>query len=218
MERNIFKKSMSVFIVFVMLLGFNTFCPQEASACLEPNIGDIEMIAYGWAPQGWVFCWGQSLPVSQYQALYSLIGNTYGGNSTTFNVPDLRGRVPIGIGHGIGLANYSPGQTGGQEYVTLTTSQLPVGINGLQAVTTAATTSTPAVNVYPAIVTSTVTAPDRQEITINTNSYAPLSATPSQNIVIGAAITEGGQPHENRQPYLGINFIIATDGSYPIRP
>ena len=201
MKRNIVKKSVSVFIVFVMLLGFNAVCPQEASAGMEPFIGEIEMFAGNYAPKDWMLCQGQLLSTQQYQALYAVLGTTYGGNGTTnFALPDLRGRVPIGFGKGPVLQNiYIQGAIGGAEYVTLNATQLPVQGNGLQAVTATGITSTPAANVYPARVTSTVTAPDRQEITVNTNSYAPLSGT---TVVLGATSTGGGQSHENMQPYL----------------
>src|SRR5512136_2572601 len=92
----------------------------------QPYVGEIRMFAGNFAPQGWMFCEGQLLPISQYDALFNLIGTTYGGDGiNTFALPDLRGRVIVGPGQGSGLSNYVLGQQGGVETVTLTTNQIP---------------------------------------------------------------------------------------------
>ena len=93
---------------------------------MEPFLGQLMLVPYNFAPRGWAFCEGQLLPISQYSALFSLLGTTYGGDGrTTFGLPDLRGRVPIGAGQGPGLSNYVLGAKSGVEQVTLTGSQIP---------------------------------------------------------------------------------------------
>src|SRR5437867_8649105 len=104
-----------------------------------PFLGMIILVPYNFAPRGWAFCNGQILPIAQNTALFSLLGTTYGGNGqTTFALPDLQSRVPIGAGQGPGLSNYDIGQQGGNEHVTLTLNELPlhthaVTLNGLAA-------------------------------------------------------------------------------------
>ena len=100
---------------------------------MEPFIGQIQLFGFGWAPVGWAVCNGQLLAISQNTALFSLLGTTYGGDGrTTFGLPDLRGRVPLGLGQGPGLSTYDLGQVGGEESVTLTTAQLPSHNHGMQ--------------------------------------------------------------------------------------
>jgi microcystin-dependent protein len=100
-----------------------------SSFAQEALIGEIKMFAGNFAPRGWAFCNGQLLPISQNSALFSILGTTYGGDGrTTFALPDLRGRVPIGPGNGPGLSTYIPGQKGGQENVTLLQQNMPLGM------------------------------------------------------------------------------------------
>src|SRR5262247_1539362 len=110
----------------------------------EPFLGQIQPFGFNFAPTGWATCDGQILSIAQNTALFSLLGTTFGGNGqTTFGLPDLRGRVPIGQGQGPGLANYTLGQTGGQETVTLITSQMPQHTHSLVGVTEAGDTNVP---------------------------------------------------------------------------
>jgi microcystin-dependent protein len=172
----------------------------------EPFIGEIALFAGNFAPVGWAFCDGRTLQISQYQALYSLLGVTYGGDGrTTFALPDLRGRAPISFGQGPGLSLYPLGQKGGSETTTLTTAQMPAHTHPLNASTLPADQAAPTGNalaVNPA------------------RSSAMYHAVPTNTALHQTAIGVAGgtQPIDNRQPYLAINYIIALEGFYPERP
>jgi microcystin-dependent protein len=176
------------------------------------------------APAGWALCAGQLLSINQNAALFSLLGTMYGGDGVnTFQLPDLRSRVPIGVGQGAGLSVYDVGQVGGAENVTLTTNTLaahthsaaPAGLSAtVPAVTTTGTTNQPG----PSVVLAAPTDAARNPVNIYSN------ATPAQNLALGTvtgSITVGpaggGQPHANIQPYLAINYIIALVGIFPSR-
>ena len=179
----------------------------------EPFIGQIIIFAGNFAPRGWALCDGQLLPISQNTALFSLLGTTYGGDGrTTFALPDLRGRVPLHAGGGPGLTNYRQGQKGGVEQVTLNTSNLP-------AHTHAATTTTRAQSDYgdSASPNNTVWAQDGAAGAQPYSTRAPNSNMHSDAVEVSVQNTGGGQAHENRQPYLAINYIIALTGIYPSR-
>jgi microcystin-dependent protein len=166
-----------------------------------PWVGEIRMVAFNFNPYEWMLCNGQLLPISQYSVLFSLIGTTYGGDGqTTFAVPDLRGRVPVGAGQGQGLSSYAIGQSAGVEEVTLTVNELPSHqhLYVPAAGSGEATTDHPD-DAYPAV---------GGYYAATTNSGAPM---PSPTI----ANAGGSQPHDNIQPYLGINFIISLYGIYP---
>lgn len=161
----------------------------------EPFLGQITLFPFGFAPQGWAFCNGQLLSISQNQALYSLLGTTYGGDGiTTFALPDLRGRTPVHRGNGVML-----GQSAGEENHTLTMPEMPLHTHTVSAGGTA-TSAAPANNVWG---TATV------------NLYG-ASLNVSMN---SAAITAAGgsQAHPNMEPYLTLNFCIALTGIYPSR-
>ncbi|AVS62899.1 phage tail protein [Paracidovorax avenae] len=172
----------------------------------EPYIGEISMFAGSYAPAGWAICNGQLLPISQNQALFAILGTTYGGNGvTTFALPDLRGRVVVGPGQGPGLQPYSLGQTGGQENVTLNISQMPAHNHVVQMnVNNSAGNSATPGGRYLA-------ASDQRN-----NQYADQAGggTLAGTVV---NIAGGSMPHENIQPYLCINFIIALQGVFPSR-
>lgn len=171
----------------------------------EPYIGDIMMFGGNFAPSGWAFCNGQLLPISQNQALFSLLGTMYGGDGmTTFGLPDLRGRLPVGVGQGPGLSNYTEGEPGGTESVTLTTSSLPAHNHPRSAYNDKGDQSSPANGTTAAIVDSS-------------NGLAQGFAASANTAMSPVGATGGGQPHENRQPFLCINFCIATEGIYPSR-
>src|SRR6187399_3074015 len=115
----------------------------------EPFLGEIRLMSFGFAPKGWAFCNGQFLPINQNQALFSLLGTTYGGNGqTNFALPDLRGRIPVHSGQGPGLSNSSLGETGGTEAVTLTVAQLPRHSHAAQGASGAGNSSGPAGQVW----------------------------------------------------------------------
>jgi microcystin-dependent protein len=162
----------------------------------EPYIGMSLLVGFNYAPEGWVLCDGSVLPIAQYDVLFSLIGTTYGGDGVNnFAVPDLRGRVPMNQGQGVPI-----GQSGGAESVTLVASQYPAHTHTLSASGQTQNIAVPQGAVLASGVADyTTTAPNGQ--------VAPAT--------LSMAGTPG--PHENRQPYLALNWIIATQGIYPSR-
>jgi microcystin-dependent protein len=166
-------------------------------------VGQILMVGFNFAPSGWALCNGQLLTISQNEVLYTLIGTTYGGNGTTnFALPDLRGRVPIHPGQGIGLSNYSIGQSGGAETTTLNVNNLPSHNHGIEVSNTNGTVR------YGGEPTRTLAGLP------NVDMYTTLAPTRAMN---PATITStgGNQPAPNLQPYLSVNFIIALTGIFP---
>lgn len=162
-------------------------------------IGELRLFAGNYAPNGWAFCDGQLVQIAENDALFTLIGTTYGGDGqSTFALPDLRGRVPVHHGQGPGLGLYVIGQSAGVESVTLTTTQLPVHTHGVPVSTTTAG-STSARGGVPAALPADVA----------------WDAGPATEPVAVTTAAGGSQPHENRQPYLGINYIISLYGIYP---
>jgi microcystin-dependent protein len=179
---------------------------------IEPYLGNVTVFAGNFAPRSWMFCQGQLLAIANYDALFALIGTTYGGDGqVTFALPDLRSRVSIHAGQGAGLSNYVLGQIGGSENTTLLSSQLPLHNHSLismslkQSASTATTGTNDPTNAYPA-------------------SGASLYATASDGSVMGSyssvgvsAIAGGNQPVPTIQPYLAMNYIIAVEGIFPSR-
>jgi len=166
----------------------------------EPFLGEVRMVSFLFPPKGWAFCNGQLLPINQNQALFSILGTTYGGNgTTTFALPNLQGRVPVHAGNGPTLL----GQTGGDESHTLTVAEMPAHSHLMGSVNQA-TVAVPTGNVL-------VGKPRR-----GVNVYASPPATTQINDG-PAALVGGSQPHDNRQPYLVVNFIIALLGIFPSR-
>lgn len=160
----------------------------------EPFLGEIKMISWNFPPKGWAFCNGQLLPINQNQALFSLFGTTYGGNGqTTFALPDLRGRTAIHFD-----GSFIQGQVGGEQAHTLSLAELTAHTHFVNASTGAATQGLTTNNFWSA-----------------TGAYA---ASPN-NTMSPAAITPvgGSQAHNNMQPYLVINFIVALIGIFPSR-
>jgi microcystin-dependent protein len=170
-----------------------------------PWVGEILLVPYNFAPYGWAFCAGQILPISQDTALFSLLGTTYGGDGiTTFALPDLRGRSPISSGQGEGLENYDLGQTGGEEAVTLTLSQIPSHSHPVVGSTNVANMAGPNGAIWAS-----------QSLL---NIYRSYSSDFSTQMASGAvSMTGSGQPHDNRSPYLTLNYIISLYGIFPSR-
>jgi microcystin-dependent protein len=161
----------------------------------QPYIGEIRMFAGNFAPVGWALCQGQTLPISQYEALFNLIGTTYGGDGQqTFALPNLQSRVPVHVGQGFLL-----GQAAGSETVTLTISQIPAHSHVPQANSNAGTQPTPQGTVWA-----------QSSANQFTNQAPSLAMAPQ---AIGSS--GGSQPHDNMLPFLVINFIIALFGVYP---
>lgn len=166
---------------------------------MEVFIGQIQPFAFGITPKGWAQCAGQLLSIAQNQALFSLLGTTYGGNgTTTFGLPDLRGRVSAGQGQGSGLSNYPIGMMTGTETVTLTSNQLPQHGHAIAGSTGAANLDSPS----GAVMASQAWSPS-----------APNQATNPLN-VLGAG---GNAPHPNTQPTLAVNWCISLQGIFPSR-
>jgi len=168
-----------------------------------PFLGELKIISWNYAPKGWALCNGQFLPINQNQALFSILGTTYGGNGqTTFALPDLRGRVPIHQGDGFTL-----GQAVGQEFHTLTMSEMPQHIHFLEGSSLVGA----AVNPRPQNSNGSLFAQDPGNCyNSNVQSLTPLAPGSVTN-------TGGSQPHENRQPWLTLNIIIALQGIFPSR-
>jgi microcystin-dependent protein len=166
---------------------------------MAPFVGELRLFGGNFAPEGWMTCAGQLLPISEYEVLFTLLGTTYGGDGeSTFQLPDLRGRVPLHTGGG-----FSPGQSGGSESVTLTQQTMAAHTHVPNATANAASQSGPNGNV-PAALTGGGT----------TSAYgtaAPLHAIDPSSVTSAG----GGQPHPNIQPYLCITFIIALYGIFP---
>ncbi len=184
------------------------FCFTMPLMAQEPFIGEIKMFAGNFAPRNFALCNGQLLQISQYQALFSLLGTTYGGDGrTTFGLPDLRGRAPIHFGTGPGLSDKRLGQKGGQESVALTVNNLPAHNHTAQlnADSTVATSDKPG-NGLPARNAG------------STPQYGDTVNTALNTAAVTVDNTGGNAPHTNMQPYLTINYIIALQGIYPSRP
>jgi microcystin-dependent protein len=167
----------------------------------EPYIGEIRMFAGNFAPNGWMFCEGQTLPIAENDALFTLIGTTYGGDGQeTFQLPNLASRVPIHMGTGPDGTTYQIGESAGTESVTLTTAQIPNHTHTMIASTAAGTVNAPNNAVLAASPSVQVFIEDAVDNTLNANSVTPQG---------------GSQPHENCQPFLCINFIISLFGVFP---
>jgi microcystin-dependent protein len=176
-----------------------------------PFVGTIIIFGGNFAPLGWAFCNGQTVAISQYAALFNLIGTMYGGNgTTTFNLPDLRSRVPIHQGQGTGLSNYVIGSMAGSESITLTTAQAPQHTHLVSTVS-----GTPGNQPSPS---NTYFMADEG----GTSAEGPANAyvaggSGTQQAMASASIGSAGgsQPHNNIQPVLAVNYVIALQGIYP---
>jgi microcystin-dependent protein len=169
---------------------------------IDPYIGQLMPISWNYPPKGWAFCNGQTLAINQNQALFSLLGTTYGGNGqTTFQLPNLQGRIPIGFGNG-----FTQGQAAGETAHTVSISELPQHAHQLNA-------SNVSANLLPK--------PNGNSPGAPTGSPPRSLYGPAQNLVamISQSISNVGssQPHENEQPYLVINWVIALQGIFPSR-
>lgn len=181
----------------------------------QPAIGEIRMFAGNFAPRGWAKCEGQLLSISQNEALFSILGTTYGGDGrTTFGLPDLRSRVPVGAGgYAPGLSEVKLGQKGGVEFYTLTQRELPAHTHNATVTLKAGQTNEGIkANASDRILMSS----GRGGTPIYTD--APASADLRQDAASAQVSSTGqGQPFDNKQPYLGVTYIIALQGVYPSR-
>ena len=171
----------------------------------QPYVGEIRMFAGNFAPNGWMFCEGQSLPIAENEVLFQLIGTTYGGDGEeTFNLPNLASRVPMHMGTGPDGVTYQIGEMAGVESVTLTTQQIPVHTHAQSVSNTQGTSQSPSgkvlalpTSVQPGLI---LYGADEPISPMNTSALSPQG---------------GNQPHENCQPFLCINFIISLFGVFP---
>jgi microcystin-dependent protein len=168
----------------------------------EPFVGQVISVGFSFAPRGWMLCDGSTLAISQYPVLFQLLGTTYGGDGVnTFALPDLRGRGAVSVGTGQGLPPYALGQRSGTESITLTVSQIGAHTHALSGASTA-TSNVP-------LSTTVLGTPDTENIYAaagNTTTLSPAAVGPAPG---------GNLPHENRQPFLAINYIIAFEGIFP---
>lgn len=197
---------------------------------MEGYIGEVRNFGGDFAPLGWSFCNGQSLSIAAYQALFVLIGTTYGGDGvTTFNVPDLRGRVAVGTGQGPGLPNVILGEKAGAESVTLNLNNLPAhthvvtpakpsfatSVSGAQA-----TTHTPTTGLSIAAAGYMAAGSFVENLGFN-NETPTVKLNPGtvdlSSLTIANGATGSSQAHNNMQPYLTVNFIICIEGIFPSR-
>lgn len=167
-----------------------------------PYVGEIRIFAGNFAPNGWQFCEGQTLPISENEVLFQLIGTTYGGDGQeTFNLPDLRGRVPLHNGTASYGTTFQMAETGGAEEITLSINQIPSHNHVLSATTDLADTSSPANAQFS-------TNPSGSKMYSGSNPTTALNTNSITSI-------GGSQPHTNFQPYLCVNFIISLFGLFP---
>jgi len=231
--------------VFILVLTVGTALAPRSAAAQIPFLGEIRWVTFDFAPKGWAPCDGQLLSIAQNTALFELIGTTYGGNGqTTFALPDMRGRVSVHKGQGPGLSNRLLGEAAGLESVALTTGQMPSHTHTIashthsipaldvdvKASSAAATTAAPLGNVLAAATleqgggggkgnggASKVT--DIYNAGPATVSLGAGSAATAPGTTGGAAgttsATGGDGAHENMQPFLGMNCIIALEGIFP---
>lgn len=167
----------------------------------QPYVGEIRMFAGNFAPNGWMFCEGQTLPISENEVLFQLIGTTYGGDGEeTFNLPNLASRVPMHMGTGPDGTTYQIGEMAGTEQETLTTQQIPNHSHVLTCSEALGADASPAGNVLAQSASANMYIQDSPDGTLAASSVQPAG---------------GSQPHENTQPFLCINFIISLFGIFP---
>lgn len=176
----------------------NDYVPQGGP---QPFIASIMMAGFDFAPIGWALCNGQLLPIVGNDALFQLIGTTYGGDGiVNFGLPNLQSRIPNGQGQGPGLSSYFLGQMGGTEEVILTNSQIPAHNHNINASTASGTAGSPSNNF----------------IAQNADGIDSFAASSNGTLNIGSmGLTGGNQPHSNIQPYLAVYFSIALEGIFP---
>jgi microcystin-dependent protein len=179
---------------------------------MNPFLGQISLLGCNFAPVGWALCQGQLLGIAQNTALFALLGTNFGGDGVrTFALPDLRSRAPIGFGQGPGLSNHVIGETGGAETVSINSSSYPTHSHPLFAAASPATENTPG---------GLMEAEGQTGGRGGTVNLALYSASGTHTTLAPAALTVaagGGQPHNNLQPHLALNFCIALQGIFPSR-
>jgi|HubBroStandDraft_1064217.scaffolds.fasta_scaffold120849_2 microcystin-dependent protein len=178
---------------------------------MDPFLGEIRMVGFNFAPNGWALCNGQLLAISSNTALFSLLGTTFGGNGvSTFGLPNLQSRVPIHQGQGVGLSVYTMGEMAGFENITLITNQIPAH-NHLMAINNANANQTDPTG---GLLSKTNNGDRTSPLAYPTYSNAASTGNLANNAI---SMTGGNLPHSNLQPFLVVNFIIALNGIFPSR-
>lgn len=208
----------------VAALAFSTLAtPQGALAQPDPYLGQLTLYPYNFCPRGWTEASGQLLAINSYTALFSLLGTNYGGDGrTTFGLPDLRGRVPVGIGNGPGLTNIPLAQVGGRESFVQSTVQMAphthtattdVNVDAqLRGFSSRAGNSGTAANNVPSTTTEAIYNAGPADTNMGTSA---ITTTSSATTTVNSA--GGGQSINIRNPYLGLRWCIALQGVYPSR-
>jgi microcystin-dependent protein len=184
------------------LLPWRPRAARAATTEVGPYLGEIMLVSFNFAPKGWTFCNGQLLPINQNQALFALLGTTYGGDGVNnFALPDLRGRVPLHHGQGPGLSARARGERSGEPAHTLITAELPSHSHTARAGSAVATSADPSASLVVA----------------RNAAHVPQWGAATDVTLAGDAVgTAGGsQPHDNMQPYLVLNYVIALQGTFP---
>ena len=193
------KKTITILVV-LLCLGFNNTAQAQ-----EDYLGDIKLTAVTFTQRNWMACEGQLLPISEYSALFSLLGTTYGGDGrTNFALPDLRGRVPVGYGQGPGLSNRPQSEEGGSETNTLSVAQMPTHNHAVNAVVEDGNEHIPTGNL-----------PAGTKLLDKEYSNASASNTTMNSAMINN--TGGSQPVNNMQPYAVVRYVICVQGLFPSR-
>lgn len=181
---------------------------------MDVFMGTIMPFGFQFTPRGWQPCNGQTMPISQNSAMYSLLGTTFGGDGqTTYGLPDLRGRVGISQGQGPGLSPYTMGEKAGTETVTLTSGQMPMHNHGLTASTAAATATAPGA-------TELLAAPNGEDANlgaVTVKMYAPAGGAMVALSPTSTTVSGSSQPFSIMQPFLVLNYQIAMEGIFPSR-
>ena len=208
--------------VAVLLVAGLQSSPAQACGGSDPFIASMCVFAGNFAPRGYAFTHGQLLPIAQNTALFSLVGTIYGGDGrTSFGLPDTRGRSVIGAGNGAGLSNYQIGQRGGAETVVLSTLQMPAHSHTASTTVTATATAhannagnktSPDGNVWAQKGRTNIYSDQAPDVTMSADAVSVDASG-----VTTITNTGGNQSHENRPPYIAMNWVIALVGTYPSR-
>lgn len=194
---NLYRIAKLALLSLVIAFGARTASAQDQ------YIGEIRIVGFNFAPVGWALCQGQLMAINENTALFSLLGTQYGGNgTTTFGLPNLQGRFPLGAGYGAGLTPRNNGDTGGAETYTLTVAQLPAHSHPLMASSVEASATSPEGNV------------------LGTKARVPLFVTGTPDMMMSSesiGSTGQNQPYSVMPPYTGVTYIIALEGIYPAR-
>jgi microcystin-dependent protein len=206
----------------LLILAFALFTSANCLAQQEGFIGEVKLFAGNFAPRGWAFCEGQLLPISQNSALFSILGTTYGGDGrTTFGLPDLRGRSPIGPGNGPGLSSIRQGEKSGRENHTLSILDMPshnhlttVGQGTVSVPVNTISGDNDETSPAAGILSNTG---DDLYTTSTSDAFYSGQALPTTGTTVTVLNNGGNQSHNIRNPYLGVHYIIALQGVFPSR-